>query len=42
MSPTSSTSGMKYSSISAGTESMQMIFLSRSGFQCSGECSTRS
>ena len=42
MSPTSSTSGMKYASISAGTESMQMTFLSRWGFQCSGECSTRS
>ena len=42
MSPISSTSGMKYSSISAGSESMQMIVLSRRGFQCFGACSTRS
>jgi len=42
MSPTSSTSGMKWSSISAGEESMQTMRLSRRGFQCFGECSTRS
>ena len=42
MSPTSSTSGMKYSSISAGMESTQTIRLSLRGFQWRGECSTRS
>ncbi len=42
MSPTSSTSGMKFSSISAATLSIMMIRLSPFGFQWLGACSTRS
>ena len=42
MSPISSTSGRKNSSISAATLSIITIFLFRRGFQCSGACSTRS